>query len=95
MSKPRSSGPLNVRGSSVRGKLQLQPNRLVEETIRITDRQKQRVQSYRLQHDGKKLSDAWRDVINAGLEKLGIPYMTIAAAGSVDDAVSATLAKAA
>lgn len=47
--------------------------RLVEQTVRITLSMQSRIKTYQARHDGKQLADAWRDIINAGLETLNVP----------------------
>jgi hypothetical protein len=64
------------------GKRSLPSNRLIEETIRVTRTQRQRLELYLAEHDGKQRADAWRDVINAGLKALGIPAVPATAAGA-------------
>lgn len=64
------------------GKRALPQNRLIEETIRVTRTQRQRLDLYLAEHDGKQRADAWRDVINAGFKALGIPAAPAIATGA-------------
>lgn len=62
------------------GKRALPSTRLIEETIRVTRGQRDRLGLYLADHDGKQRADAWRDVINAGLKAMGIPHVAQVAA---------------
>ncbi|WP_428936911.1 hypothetical protein [Fontivita pretiosa] len=63
MSEPRTAG-------GAQDAMQIAPPRLIEKKIRVTQGQIDRFNHYRSKHEGKREADAWRDVVNAGLNVL-------------------------